>query len=119
MEIVLYAQWVSDSATLTLNTTGGNAVNNPTITYSSALFLSMTPIREGYLFIGWAKEPGGTVLWEVGDMFKNNNSLFNTENDQVIPDGYTLYAVWDESYKTMTYNANGTVEEPATLDNVP
>ena len=119
MEIVLYAQWVSDSATLTLNTTGGNAVNNPTITYSSALFLSMTPIREGYLFIGWAKEPGGTVLWEVGDMFKNSNSLFNTENDQVIPDGYTLYAVWDESYKTMTYNANGTVEEPATLDNVP
>ena len=123
LQITLYAKWVASTATLTFNATGGSSTSSASISYASTYPASNQALpvatRTGYSFLGWAKEIGGTVIWESNDVFKNANSRLNTEGEQVIPDGYTLYAIWNESYKTVTYDANGTTSEPAFLDNVP
>ena len=123
--ITLYAQWISNSATLSFNLNHSTATANgvPTtvsINYSSAYNIpANTPLRTGYGFLGWAKFPNGDVIWEPGDNFKTASSYKNSLNENILPNGYTLYAIWEESYILIEYSENGTETEPAELGSVP
>ena len=53
------------------------------------------PSREGYSFLGWATEPDATQPeYQPGDSFTQNNDI-------------VLYAVWEPTSYTISYDANG------------
>ena len=90
------------SYTITYNANGGSgAPQNQTRWYGETLWLSTTrPKRDGYTFLGWATSPSGGVAYQPGAAFTGDY-------------GMTLYAVWQINTWTVTYNANGGINAPA------
>lgn len=90
------------SYTITYNANGGSgAPQNQTRWYGETLWLSTTrPTRTGYTFLGWATSPSGGVAYQPGAAFTGDY-------------GMTLYAVWQINTWTVTYNANGGINAPA------
>ena len=80
---------------------GGTSAPDPQIKYPLAtLILSASkPTRTGYTFLGWSSDPAGEAEYKPGDSYSENVSI-------------TLYAVWQISTYTVTYDANGGTSAP-------
>ncbi len=99
--ITLYAVWQIKTYTVKLDPNGGKgATALLTKEHGRDLFISVTPIREGYKLKGWSTQRNGDVLY---------TTVYNADND------ITLYAVWQKEKKniTVTYNANSGTGAPS------
>lgn len=87
---------------ITYNANGGSGAPGDQIRwYGSTINLSGTrPTRTGYTFKGWATSPSGGVAYQPGQSFGGDYNL-------------NLYAVWQINTWTVTYNANGGINAPA------
>ena len=87
---------------ITYNANGGSGAPGDQIRwYGSNINLSGTrPTRTGYTFKGWATSPSGGVAYQPGQSFGGDYNL-------------NLYAVWQINTWTVTYNANGGINAPA------
>ncbi len=100
--------WVATSAltqtyTVKFNANGGSgAPSNQTKTHGKDLKLSATiPTRTGHTFVGWATSSTATsAKYSAGSYYTDDKAI-------------TLYAVWRKQNYTITYNANGGVNAPA------
>lgn len=90
------------SYTITYNANGGSsAPGKQTKVYGTNVTLSTgKPTRAGYIFKGWATTSGGAVAYQPGGTYSSNANI-------------TLYAVWQQSTFTVTYNANGGTGAPS------
>lgn len=61
---------------------------------------SIKPVRSGYVFKGWSTSSSGLAIYQPGGEYTVNASV-------------TLYAVWQASTYTITYNANGGTGAPS------
>lgn len=95
------------SYTVTYNANGGSgAPSNQTKWYGKTLVLSSTkPTRSGYAFKGWATTSSGSVAYASGANYTANAAV-------------TLYAVWQSTNYTVTYNANGGSGAPSSQTKV-
>ena len=99
----LYAIWSTISYTIGYNANGGSgAPANQTKYYGTPLTLSSTvPTRTNYTFVKWNTASNGTgTSYSPGGTYSANASV-------------TLYAIWQLSTFTVTYNANGHGTAPA------
>ena len=104
----LYAVWqlIVETHTLTYNANGGaNAPAAQTQTYSvedqrSFIVTSQQPTRDGHAFRGWSNTASGAVDYAAGD-------TITAAEDK------TIYAVWEKTRFTITYDANGGTNPPA------
>jgi uncharacterized repeat protein (TIGR02543 family) len=88
---------VKKTYTVTYNANGGiNPPASQTKTHGVTLALtSSIPTREGYDFKGWAtSSTASSVGYSAGGSYTGNANI-------------TLYAVWEKTVYTITYNANG------------
>jgi len=60
----------------------GGTISSQTVSAGKTIAASDTPVRDGYVFLGWFQDAGLTSAWD-------------TENDKVKSD-MTLYAGWDK-----------------------
>lgn len=88
--------------TVSYNANGGaGAPASQTKTYGTTLKLSSSkPTRTGYSFQGWATSASGGVTYAAGANYTANAAV-------------TLYAVWKAVTYTVSYNANGGTNAPA------
>ena len=102
-DTTLYAVWAKANYTLTYDANGGTGAP-PAVQrrWDSITTLSTTePTREGYLFKGWATTNSATTAtYAPGANFTMPEA--NT----------TLYAVWERTIYTLTYDANGGIGAP-------
>lgn len=99
----LYAVWRLETFTIAFNANGGsNSPASITKTYGQGIFLPLiAPTKEGYNFLGWdTSSAGNVVVYEAGDLYEEEESV-------------VLYAVWQIKTYTVTYNANGGSDAPA------
>jgi uncharacterized repeat protein (TIGR02543 family) len=92
-----YSYSVKKTYTVTYNANGGiNPPASQTKTHGITLALtSSVPTREGYDFKGWATTSTATSAgYSAGGSYTGNANI-------------TLYAVWEKTVYTITYNANG------------
>ena len=104
----LYAVWKLITYTVTYDANEGtNPPSAQTKTYGTDLVLSSTsPSRFGYNFLGWATSADATVAeYSAGGVYKTNANL-------------SLYAVWERAIFTVTYDANGGTNAPASQEKV-
>lgn len=106
--INLYAQWIPNTYTISYNGNGntGGTTASSIHTYDTAKVLTANGFtKTGYSFAGWATSPTGAVTYSNNQSVKNLTS----ENNTTI----TLYAKWQENTYTISYNANGGTNAPA------
>ncbi len=96
----LYAEWETDTYTITYNANGATSGTVPadqTKTHDVTLVLAIntgTLARTGYSFMGWnTADDGSGTHYDVGANYTINASD-------------TLYAEWEADTYTITYNAN-------------
>lgn len=109
VDTTLYAIWYKDpdgQYTVTYDAKGGTGAPHAQTGYigRSIQISSQQPIREGYLFKGWATdEAATTVAYEAGDYFPDGSNPVQYRDT-------TLYAVWKEDpamVYTITYHLKG------------
>ncbi len=84
-DMSVYAHWILEDITkqdftVTFNSRGGSEVPSQLIRYNSLVMLPEEPVRLGYIFSGWYKDPSNLEKWD-----------FNTD---VVKSNLTLYAKW-------------------------
>lgn len=95
----LYAIWVLQKKTLTLNLQGGNipgGVTSYNIDYGTTYNLNQlnTPVKTGFVFLGWGLTSDATEF--ISQITMTNNQ--------------TIYAIWGtqtQDLATLTFNGNG------------
>ncbi|WP_180953119.1 InlB B-repeat-containing protein [Eggerthella timonensis] len=80
--------------TVKFNTQGGSAVADQKLGIYDKVTKPTDPIRKGYVFKGWYKEPAGTTAW-------------NFDNDTVGAYDLTLYAKWERATYTASFDSRG------------
>lgn len=98
-----YSYSVKKTYTVSYNANGGiNPPSSQTKIHGETLTLtSAKPTREGYDFKGWATSSSATsVTYAAGGSYTSNANT-------------TLYAVWQKTIFTVSYNANGGSGAPA------
>ena len=98
-----YSYSVKKTYTVSFNANGGiNPPSSQTKTHGVTLTLtSSVPSREGYDFKGWATSSTATgATYSAGGSYTSNANV-------------TLYAVWEKTVYTITYNANGGTGAPS------
>ena len=109
--VTLYAQWMPNNYTVTLDQqsgTGGSA--SVQATYAAAMPSATMPTREGHTFCGYytAVHGGGTQYYHADGTSAKN---FDHTDDM------TLHALWTVNQYTITFNTDGgSLEEPITQD---
>ncbi len=92
--IDLYAQWTPNKYTVTFDPNGGScSTSSKQVTYGNSWSLP-SATRSGYTFDGWYTSPTG------GTKIENNTTITITRDT-------TLYAHWNGTPYTVTFNANG------------
>ena len=90
----LYAQWSTNSFTVTYDTQGGSSVTGVTTLTGGSLANPGTPTRAGYTFAGWfIGSSGGAAL------------TFPYVHNQT--SNFTLFAQWTANTYTVLYEYNG------------
>ena len=95
-DLTLKAEWVSNKAktiTAKFNTDGGSEIDGIIIEKGKNILLPVEPVREGYIFVGWADSNGKLV---TGNLIVNSN--------------ITLKAIWVEKgtkTSTIKFNTDG------------
>ena len=100
--IYIYPVW-EYKKTITYDANGGtNAPANATFYSSDTVKISSTiPTKTGYTFKGWSYTQNGSVALNAGA------SVTGTTLDSYVTDkNVTLYAVWEPTKYTITFNAN-------------
>ncbi|MBO4855261.1 InlB B-repeat-containing protein [Candidatus Saccharibacteria bacterium] len=102
-DLTLYAVWSVNTFTVSYDANGGEAA--PAEQTSSVLeritITNDEPLRDGYIFKGWAKTANATnAAYHGGDQYDGNADV-------------TLYAVWEEHTYTVAYSANGGTGAPS------
>ena len=100
----LYAQWSNQQHTLTYDANGGSGAPSALVTseeYTIADPGGMS--RNGWVFAGWNTQSNGS-----GTMFQAGANTVNTGD-------LTLYAIWTNVQHTLTYDANGGSNAPASV----
>ena len=96
--VTLYAQWKSDSYTLTYNANGGTgAPSAQTVTKGNSVVIPSTvPTRDGYTFKCWNVKADGSSDFSCypGDSVALSGNM-------------TLYAIWETAIYVISYNPNG------------
>ena len=106
-----FANWEVNSYAITLDTSGGNALDAISYTVTSSPIKLPTPVRTGYTFLGWTGE-----------------GIVNPQTEVIIPTGSTGNKAYTANWKvieyTITLDTNGgpavspikyTVEDSFTL----
>lgn len=105
--ITLHAQWAPIQYNVQFNANhenGPTTTNKLTVTYNQQLTLpANTFTNEGKDFIGWSREPGGSVLYR--DQAKVYN--LSAKDGETV----TLYAVWTESVSELQKKYLGFLQE--------
>ena len=92
---VLYAHWSACQYTVTFNPNGGSvSQESKTVVYGSAYGELPTPIREGYIFMGWFSAVDGGNLISESSVVEDCNA-------------HNLFAHWTGNTCTVTFDANG------------
>jgi uncharacterized repeat protein (TIGR02543 family) len=73
--IVIYAKWLINQYTITFNTNGGNNINDYNLNYMEEIAYP-TPIKQGYIFLGWYLDVNFSIKNENQFMPAFNVSLF-------------------------------------------
>ncbi len=100
-DIVLYAKWEEkpeeeDRVKVVFNSKGGSSIPAyENVAVGSMISKPEDPTREGYTFLGWFKDTGGT-LKEKFD--------FDTE---IVTESMTLYARWDINSYNVSFHSDG------------
>ena len=102
----LYAQWVIGDYTITYNKNTTDVVTNLPASqsklYGTTLILSETiPVYPGWTFIGWNTEVNG------------EGTSYTAGGEYTLNESTTLYAQWTLTPYTITYDANGGTNSPA------
>lgn len=88
----LYAKWVENEYTISFDTNGGSSVEDIVALYNSNIAMPDNPIKAGYDFVGWYSD----------------SNLTNEFTFEKMPlNGATLYAKWEKSTYTISFDANG------------
>lgn len=90
------------SYTIAYNANGGYGAPASQTKYhgTTQVLSSTTPTRSGYTFKGWSTSATGSVVYSAGGSYTANASA-------------TLYAVWEATTFTVTFDANGGSGEPS------
>jgi uncharacterized repeat protein (TIGR02543 family) len=99
----LYAVWEIITYIVAFNANGGSGEpSDQTKTHGATLILSSTkPTRTGYTFQGWSASSTATsATYSAGGYYTKDEAV-------------TLYAVWKINTWTVSYNANGGSNAPA------
>jgi len=83
--VTIYAKWEIKSFTVTFASPEGEVYSQTTVEYGSKVEQPEEPVKEGYTFAGWYKEPECINAWD-----------FETD---VVTDNITLYAKWEPGIK--------------------
>ena len=100
--LTLYAVWKANTYTVVFNANGGTGTMDPqSFAYGESKALTANAFdRTGYIFLGWAKTNDATKA-EYADKASVDN--LTAEDGATV----TLYAVWEASGYTVTFDANG------------
>ena len=100
----LTANYEAKTFVVTFNPNEGSVTTTSTpVTYDSTYGELPTPIRTNYDFLGWYTDP------------ENGSKVESTDTVRIL-DNQTLYAHWQLSTVTITYNATGGTVSPSTVD---
>lgn len=101
-DITLYAVWKIITYTIAYNANGGTQAPADQIKeWNKDITISPTkPVRQGYIFQGWSTSPSGSVQYQPSATYTANADI-------------TLYAIWKIIAYTITYDANGGYNAPA------
>ena len=98
-DTILYAKWEASDPeviTVTFNSKGGSEVAPITnIESGSKITKPADPVREGYVFVGWFKDTGGTLTEE-----------FNFAEES-ITGSMVLFAKWELAKYMVTFDSDG------------
>ncbi len=100
-DITLYAYWIGETYTVTLNNDGWGANTTVTATYGSAMPAITLPKRTGYEFRGYFTEKNGKgtqYYWSHG----GSAQKWDKTSDDII-----LYAYWRVNTYTVTLDNDG------------
>ena len=99
----LYAIWKRKQITVTFDANGGTgAPASVTGAAGNVVIPKDTPTRKNYTFLGWATSKTATSA-----TYKPSATYTGTTN-------ITLYAIWEQTYVTLSYDANGGTGAPST-----
>ena len=100
-DITLYAVWTPLTYKVIYNANGGTgAPASQTKIHNEKLYITEdVPKRDGYSFVGWATTKTDSVSYKAGQQYTSDKDI-------------TLYAVWEASTYTISYNANGGTDAP-------
>jgi uncharacterized repeat protein (TIGR02543 family) len=123
----LYAKWTEEMHEVSFDSQGGSAVGSMTVECESTIPAPADPVRAGYTFGGWYREPGCVSAWNFADDTLTSNIALYAKWTALpitdLPNTYTLFTGgrvawdpqpsggtwnWDESFFLATYNATAT-----------
>lgn len=100
-QIILYAQWSTNSYTVEFNSNGGTGtMQNQTFAYDAVKELrTNTFVKTGYTFVGWTETKEG-----IGFLYRDRAEVLNLtiEKNGIV----TLYAKWAKNKYSVVYNSN-------------
>lgn len=105
-DLLLYAVWTPNTYTISYNSGGGSGTTSSTsCSYGKSCTLRNNAFtKTGYTFIGWTDSESGTnVVYKDGDTILLYNKTSNM----------TLYALWEITTYTVSYDANYGTGEPS------
>lgn len=91
-DVQLYAKWLINQYTISFNSNDGTPVSAITQNYDTAVVAPSNPTKMGYTFAGWYSDAGLTTPY-----------TFTT----IPADNITLYAKWNISQYTISFEENG------------
>ena len=97
--IKLYAKWTENVNGLNFDGNGNTSGSMSAVelkTGETKAIPSNTFVKTGYTFKGWATSANGSVVYNDGA-----NYTMGTNSQ------YTIYAVWEANFNTLTFNGNG------------
>lgn len=107
--VTFTAKWKEMTGIVKYDANGhGTAPADQTVYYTKEAKTPAAISEVGFTFKEWNTESDGTGKAYAPDTkFKDANSFKNTNDDTIITDGDTLYAIWEEDSATLTYHRNG------------
>ena len=90
--IIVYAKWQINQYTISINSTGGNEIEEITKNYNDEVMEPTEPTKEGYKFAGWYLDEELTKLYSFTTMPSQN---------------ITLYTKWADEENVIHYVTNG------------